>query len=51
MKAAGWDTASLDKAMLGDPRKALSERLGQVILLMFSPRFHGQQSISMIARR
>jgi hypothetical protein len=31
------DTATLDKLMLGDPRKALSERLGMVILVIFSP--------------
>jgi hypothetical protein len=37
LKTTAEDTASLEKSMLGDPRKALSERLGQVILIMFSP--------------
>jgi len=31
------DTASLDRAMRGDRRKALSERLGQVLLVLFVP--------------
>ena len=38
LKKTAADTASLDKAILADRGKALSERLGQVILVMFSPR-------------
>lgn len=37
LKATAEDTASLDKSMLADPGKAFSERLGQVILVKFSP--------------
>ena len=37
LKKAVADTTSLDKAMLDNPRKALSERLGQVLLSEFSP--------------
>lgn len=37
LKTTAENTASLDKSMLSDPRKALSERLGQVILIMFAP--------------
>jgi membrane protease YdiL (CAAX protease family) len=37
LKATAETTASLEKSMRGDRRKALSERLGQVILIMFSP--------------
>jgi hypothetical protein len=32
------NTASLDKSMLADPHRAFSERLGQVLLIMFGPQ-------------
>ena len=38
LKKTAEDAASLDKLMLGNPRKALSERLSQVLLTMFLPQ-------------
>jgi hypothetical protein len=37
LKKAAGDETSLNKAMLDNPRRALSERLGQVMLIMFLP--------------
>ncbi|NUQ65889.1 MAG: hypothetical protein HUU20_25790 [Pirellulales bacterium] len=37
LKVTVHDAASLDKAMLADPRKALSQRVGQILLVMFVP--------------
>ena len=37
LKATAGDTALLERSLLGDRRKALSERLGQVTLVVFSP--------------
>ena len=36
LRTLAADTALLDKAMTGDPRKALSQRLGQIMLSIFS---------------
>jgi membrane protease YdiL (CAAX protease family) len=46
LKATAENKASLEKSMLGDARKALSERLGQVILIMFSPSMVLQGSVA-----
>jgi hypothetical protein len=45
LKATAENTASLEKSMRGDPRKAFSERLGQVILIMFSPSIATERSV------
>ena len=37
LKKTAADTKSLDELMLGDPRKALSERFSQVLLTLFPP--------------
>jgi hypothetical protein len=37
LKKTAADAKSLDKLMLGNPRKALSERLGQVLMVIFFP--------------
>jgi membrane protease YdiL (CAAX protease family) len=37
LRTTARDVPSLDKAMLVDPRKAFSERVGQLILIMFLP--------------
>lgn len=42
LKIAACNTASLDAALRSDPRRALSERLGQILLVVFAP------SVSMI---
>ena len=38
LKTTAEDTASLDKAILGDRGKAISEGVAQVVMVMFSPR-------------
>jgi membrane protease YdiL (CAAX protease family) len=45
LRKTAENAASLEKAMRGDARKVFSERLGQVILIMFSPSIALETSV------
>jgi hypothetical protein len=45
LKTTAANRASLEKAMLGDSRKALSERVGQVMLITFAPSMELERSL------
>ena len=51
LKNTAADTVSLDKLMLDNPRKALSERLGQVLLCTFGPESSISSSINVDDRQ
>jgi hypothetical protein len=45
LKKTAADAESLDKLMLSNPRQALSERVSQVLLIMFLPAIAGQHQV------